>query len=134
MDWIILIAAAFGAGVLNTIAGGGTFLTFPALVFAGLPPVTANATNAVAVLRQMVARDPGEPHRVATQLELFFDLVSVIALASATAAFHHAISYGHGPDLCNWVDHRTGALGGNVFHDHPQKCEFYPNIRGYFRD
>ena len=36
MDWIILIAAAFGAGVLNTIAGGGTFLTFPALVFAGL--------------------------------------------------------------------------------------------------
>ena len=50
MDWIILIAAAFGAGVLNTIAGGGTFLTFPALVFAGLPPVAANATSAVAVL------------------------------------------------------------------------------------
>ena len=37
MDWIILIAAAFGAGVLNTIAGGRTFLTFPALVLAGLP-------------------------------------------------------------------------------------------------
>ena len=36
MDWIILIAAAFAAGVLNTIAAGGTFLTFPALVFAGL--------------------------------------------------------------------------------------------------
>ena len=50
MDWIILIAAAFGAGVLNTIAGGGTFLTFPALVFTGLPPVAANATSAVAVL------------------------------------------------------------------------------------
>ena len=50
MDWIILIAAAFGAGVLNTIAGGGTFLTFPALVFAGLHPVAANATSAVAVL------------------------------------------------------------------------------------
>ena len=50
MDWIILIAAAFGAGVMNTIAGGGTFLTFPALVFAGLPPVAANATSAVAVL------------------------------------------------------------------------------------
>ena len=50
MDCIILIAAAFGAGVLNTIAGGGTFLTFPALVFAGLPPVAANATSAVAVL------------------------------------------------------------------------------------
>jgi uncharacterized membrane protein YfcA len=45
----LLLAAAFGAGILNTIAGGGTFLTFPALVFAGIPPVAANATSAVAV-------------------------------------------------------------------------------------
>lgn len=49
-DALILIAAAFGAGVLNTIAGGGTFLTFPALVLTGVPPVMANATSAVAVL------------------------------------------------------------------------------------
>lgn len=41
--------AAFGAGVLNAIAGGGSFLTFPALVFAGVPPVAANATSAIAV-------------------------------------------------------------------------------------
>ncbi|HET9069462.1 MAG TPA: sulfite exporter TauE/SafE family protein [Amaricoccus sp.] len=45
----LLLIAAFGAGILNTIAGGGTFLTFPALVFAGIPPVAANATSAVAV-------------------------------------------------------------------------------------
>ncbi len=45
--WLIL--AALGAGILNTIAGGGTFLTFPALVFIGVPPVMANATSAVAV-------------------------------------------------------------------------------------
>jgi uncharacterized membrane protein YfcA len=49
MDTIIILIAAFGAGVLNTIAGGGTFLTFPALVFIGVPPVVANATSAVAV-------------------------------------------------------------------------------------
>ncbi|MFU1477534.1 sulfite exporter TauE/SafE family protein [Roseovarius sp. C7] len=49
IDFLILIAAAFGAGVLNTIAGGGTFLTFPALVLTGVPPVAANATSAVAV-------------------------------------------------------------------------------------
>lgn len=48
-DGAILAAAAFGAGMLNTVAGGGTFLTFPALVFAGIPPVAANATSAVAV-------------------------------------------------------------------------------------
>lgn len=41
--------AALLAGVLNSIAGGGTFLTFPALVYMGVPPVAANATSAVAV-------------------------------------------------------------------------------------
>ncbi len=41
--------AAFAAGILNAIAGGGSFLTFPALVFAGVPVVAANATSAVAV-------------------------------------------------------------------------------------
>ncbi|NZD56632.1 sulfite exporter TauE/SafE family protein [Sphaerotilus montanus] len=48
-DWTLLVAAAFAAGVLNAIAGGGSFLTFPALVFTGLPPIMANATSAVAV-------------------------------------------------------------------------------------
>ena len=45
----LLGIAAFGAGVLNAIAGGGSFLTFPALVFAGVPPIAANATSALAV-------------------------------------------------------------------------------------
>ncbi|MEH6477226.1 MAG: sulfite exporter TauE/SafE family protein [Sneathiella sp.] len=48
-DLILLSSAAFLAGALNSIAGGGSFLTFPALVFVGLPPITANATSAVAV-------------------------------------------------------------------------------------
>ena len=48
-QWIILAVAAFLAGVLNSIAGGGSFLTFPALVMAGIAPVPANATSAVAV-------------------------------------------------------------------------------------
>ena len=46
---LLLAAAAFGAGVLNAIAGGGSFLTFPALVFTGVPPIVANATSALAV-------------------------------------------------------------------------------------
>ncbi|MFV2051431.1 sulfite exporter TauE/SafE family protein [Aliiroseovarius sp. YM-037] len=48
-ETVILLIAAFGAGVVNSIAGGGTFLTFPALVYVGVPPVIANATSAVAV-------------------------------------------------------------------------------------
>ena len=48
-DLILIAFAAFAAGVLNTLAGGGTFLTFPALVYIGVPPILANATSAVAV-------------------------------------------------------------------------------------
>ena len=46
--WLLL--AAFLAGTLNAVAGGGSFLTLPALVFAGVPPVAANATGTVALL------------------------------------------------------------------------------------
>ena len=49
LNFALLAAAAFAAGVLNAIAGGGTFLTFPALVWAGVPPIAANATSALAV-------------------------------------------------------------------------------------
>ncbi|MFV0679409.1 sulfite exporter TauE/SafE family protein [Ottowia sp.] len=45
----LLMAAAFAAGVLNAVAGGGTFLTFPALVWTGVPPIAANATSALVV-------------------------------------------------------------------------------------
>ncbi|MBA3672789.1 MAG: sulfite exporter TauE/SafE family protein [Gemmatimonadaceae bacterium] len=43
-------AAAFLGGAINAIAGGGTLLTFPALVAAGLPPLVANATSTVALV------------------------------------------------------------------------------------
>ena len=45
----LLASASFIAGIVNSIAGGGSFLTFPALVFTGVPTIAANATSAVAV-------------------------------------------------------------------------------------
>ena len=45
--------------------------------------------------RRMGPRDPHEAHRVATPLELFFDLVFVVAIASAAAELHHGLSAGH---------------------------------------
>lgn len=42
--------AGFAAGLLNAIAGGGTFLTLPVLIYAGIPPVTANATSTLIAL------------------------------------------------------------------------------------
>lgn len=44
---LLLFVAAFFAGAVNAIAGGGTFLTFGALTVAGIPPITANATSSV---------------------------------------------------------------------------------------
>jgi uncharacterized protein len=49
LHWALLLLAALAAGVLNAIAGGGSFLTFPALVFTNVPAIPANATSAVAV-------------------------------------------------------------------------------------
>ena len=49
-DTSLLLVAAFVAGALNAVAGGGSFLTLPALVFVGVPPVVANATGTVALL------------------------------------------------------------------------------------
>ncbi len=58
MDWtdvgkLVLFVSAGGiAGFVNTLAGGGSLLTIPALIFLGIPSTMANATNRVAVLLQ----------------------------------------------------------------------------------
>ena len=45
----IAFGSAFLAGAINAVAGGGTLVTFPALLYLGLPAVAANATNSVAI-------------------------------------------------------------------------------------
>ncbi|MFD1795616.1 sulfite exporter TauE/SafE family protein [Paracoccus aurantiacus] len=49
-DLILIFLAGLLGGLLNAIAGGGTFITFPTLVFAGVPVIAANATSTVAAL------------------------------------------------------------------------------------
>lgn len=51
-EYLILIPIGFVAGFLNTIAGGGTLLTLPTLIFLGLPASIANGTNRIAILIQ----------------------------------------------------------------------------------
>ncbi|MFO7788271.1 MAG: sulfite exporter TauE/SafE family protein, partial [Halospina sp.] len=55
LTWSLLIAAAFLGGGINAVAGGGSFFTFPALVWAGIPPVAANASGTLALLPGYVA-------------------------------------------------------------------------------
>ncbi|MGB0927794.1 MAG: sulfite exporter TauE/SafE family protein [Pikeienuella sp.] len=49
-DLALVCIAGFAAGALNAVAGGGTFLTLPALVFLGVPPVAANVTATLTAL------------------------------------------------------------------------------------
>ena len=58
MDWmeigklVLLVLAGVVAGFVNALAGGGSLLTIPALIFLGIPSTVANATNRVAVMLQ----------------------------------------------------------------------------------
>ncbi len=46
---VLLFFAAVAGGAINSVAGGGSFVSFPALLFAGVAPVPANATNTIAL-------------------------------------------------------------------------------------
>src|SRR5579875_1138919 len=49
LHYVWLVAASMIAGVMNAMAGGGSFISFPAMLGMGVPPVQANATNTVAL-------------------------------------------------------------------------------------
>jgi uncharacterized membrane protein YfcA len=49
LQLIIIALVSAAAGAMNAVAGGGTLLTFPALIGIGIPPLTANATSTVAL-------------------------------------------------------------------------------------
>ena len=49
MSYLVVFIAAFIAGAINSVAGGGTLVSFPALIWVGLPSTIANATSTVAI-------------------------------------------------------------------------------------
>ena len=49
LNILLLFGVGLVAGVINTLAGGGSLLTLPALIFLNLPPNVANATNRIGV-------------------------------------------------------------------------------------
>ena len=104
IETLVLAAAAFGAGVLNTVAGGGTFLTFPALVYAGLPVVAANATSTVAVFpgylagafgfrREIAAMERPALLRTALASAAGGLIGSLLLLVSSNAAFSAVVPF-----------------------------------------
>lgn len=81
----LLLIAAFTAGALNAVAGGGSFLTLPALVFTGVPPVIANATGTVALLPGYMAGAWGFKDDMAPPPGLSMTQVVVLSLIGGSA-------------------------------------------------
>lgn len=83
-------ALLFGAGVLggvmNAVAGGGTFFVFPALLFSGIPPVPANATNTVALWPGLAASVRAFWPRLKVARQLLVPLVAISLVGSVTGA------------------------------------------------
>lgn len=75
----LLFAAGTLGGALNAVAGGGSFIAFPTMLFAGVPPVTANATTAAALW------PAGLSSAVAYRRELPKERRTLIVLAIASA-------------------------------------------------
>lgn len=91
MDYLILVAAGIVASIINVLAGGGSFLTLPILIFLGLPATVANGTNRVGVLMQNAGAVWGF-HRAGVLDWRWALTASLPALAGAAlgtwAAFH----------------------------------------------
>src|SRR5690348_13908150 len=76
---LLLFGIALVAGAQNSVAGGGSFLTVPTLIFTGVLPIQANATNTVALWPGAVASIP--PYRDALDTErLTLVVLSVISI------------------------------------------------------
>jgi len=129
---LLLIVSAFLAGGLNSIAGGGSFLTFPALVYAGIPVVSANATSAVAVFpgyigstlgfrKELAALDPAQRRRLIL-LALAGGLIgSLLLLVTSNQTFQVIVPwlllfatllFAAGDRLLAWSMARNLRLGG----------------------
>jgi uncharacterized protein len=54
-SYLLLVIAGLAAGLINSVAGGGMFFTFPALVFTGVPSIVANASSTTALIPGILA-------------------------------------------------------------------------------
>ena len=84
---IFLLAAATIAGSLNAVAGGGSFISFPALVFAGVPEIPANATNSIGAWSGLVASSGAYRNHLNVPRRVLVPLLSVSVLGGALGAF-----------------------------------------------
>jgi uncharacterized protein len=74
---VLLFFAALLGGALNAVAGGGSFIAFPTLLFTGVPAVPANATNTVALWTGLTFSGGAFRHHLKVQRRVLWSLVGV---------------------------------------------------------
>lgn len=83
---VLLALAGTAGGVTNALAGGATFFTFPAMLAVGLPPVVANASNAVALWPASVVAAFAQRREIAGNRRLLPRLLAVSLVGAAAGA------------------------------------------------
>ncbi|HDY7486061.1 TPA: sulfite exporter TauE/SafE family protein [Vibrio vulnificus] len=87
MDIILLFFAGVFGGMLNSIAGGGSFITFPALMAVGIPPVVANATNTFASCAGYISGAWGYRRELYAQKSILLKTIVCSLLGGMLGAF-----------------------------------------------
>src|SRR4051812_46344181 len=85
-EWMLLLVAGIGGGLVGSIAGLASLTTYPALLVIGLPPVTANVTNTVALVFNGVGSVAGSLPELRGQRAVLTRLLPVAGLGGAAGA------------------------------------------------
>jgi uncharacterized protein len=80
LTFVVLFIAAFCAGIQNALAGGGSFLTFPALMFTGLDARAANITSTVALFPGQLTTGFAGRKNVSGLPQLSFKVLFIVSL------------------------------------------------------
>jgi uncharacterized protein len=83
---VALLAAGMAAGTINTIVGSGTLITFPTLLFFGIPPLVANVSNTVGLVAGGLTGIHGYRAELAGQATVLRRLVPASLLGAVTGA------------------------------------------------
>ena len=83
---LLFLAGALG-GALNSVAGGGSFIAFPALLWSGVPPIPANATNTIALWTAAAASGGAYRKRLDVPRRVLIQLLTASLIGGLVGAF-----------------------------------------------
>ena len=109
---LYLVLLGFASGFINMFAGGGSMLVVPFLIFLGLPPHVANATNRVAILLQNIVSTATFRQKKILNFKTDYPLLLPHYLGKYFRSF-----YGCRHPGCRFTKNDRGIIGGDVFYD-----------------